>query len=1187
MQRALTSIFLTTLPLATVGCLIPLSTNAQVTPDGTTSTTVNQDGNNFTIEQGDRVGDNLFHSFNEFSVPTLGSAVFNNATDIANIFSRVTGSSISSIDGLLGANGAANLYLINPSGIVFGQNASLNLGGSFFASTADSLLFEGDTEFSTVDPEAAPLLEVSIPIGARFRDNPGEIVNRSFVQNRVGEFVGLEVDSGKNLTLLGGDITLLGGEINFETRNLTARGGNIELGGLSEAGIVGIDSNGTLNYPNDLAKANINLFNGAIIDVASEEGGSINLNARDINLIGGSRIVGGIVATGVDIPNAEAGNININATNDVTLSGVNTATNLNSAIQNNVESEAVGNSGDVNIFARNLLVTNGAQIQTFVRRQNFRGQGLSAGNGNAGDINIDVLDSVTISGISDIVSLGGLETSVPSLLSSSLESGATGKAGAISITSDYLSLNDGGQIINSTSGIGNAGNITFEITNDFNLNGASQTIQLGTPVPASSTIFSNVGAEGEGNGGIINIQAGNLSVTNGAQIQTNVSQGFPEFGLAAGNGNAGNININVDEAVTISGVSEIFNLNGADNSLASLISSSLDIGATGKAGAVSITSDSLALNDGGQIISSTFGIGDAGNITLNTENDINLSGINSTVNINEGISGGIFSTVESGAEGNGGIIDIQAQNLFLKDGGRIETVVRQGFPEFGRTAGNGIAGDININVEEAVGISGVSKILNVNGLDNKSPSLILSALDRGATGQAGGISITSDSLSLNDGGQITASTAGIGDAGNINLDVSKNINLNGTTGFLARGNFFVASSAISSTVEPGGEGNGGVIDIQAENLSLTNGAQIRSDVVQANPQFGLAAGNGIAGDISINVDETVTISDVSQVFELNGIENSFPSLILSSLNFGATDEAGGISITSSSVELNSGGQIDVSSFGNGNGGDITIQANRATLNNGTVSATNTPSQLSDATPRIGGNVNFTIADNIVLSENSQISARASENATGGNVTINTDNGFILAVPNQDNDIIANADDGRGGAINIDTQAIFGLEVRTDNPITNDIDATSGVGGLDGTVDINNPAVDPTTGLIDLPASVGDASDRISQNPCQQGVGSQFIVSGKGGLPPSPTETLGSNEVEVGLVEPLLRQEDEGTRRQEEAKQTREDVVTESVPAMGWVFNDKGEVTLTAYSNTDTARKRSHFPKTTCNIKNPG
>ena len=148
MERSFTSFFLSILPFAIFGCLIPLTAEAQISADGTTSTTVNQNGSDFTIDQGDRIGDNLFHSFNEFSVPTLGSAAFNNAGDIANIFSRVTGSNISSIDGLISANGAANLFLINPNGIIFGENARLDLGGSFFASTADSLLFEGDAEFS-------------------------------------------------------------------------------------------------------------------------------------------------------------------------------------------------------------------------------------------------------------------------------------------------------------------------------------------------------------------------------------------------------------------------------------------------------------------------------------------------------------------------------------------------------------------------------------------------------------------------------------------------------------------------------------------------------------------------------------------------------------------------------------------------------------------------------------------------------------------------------------------------------------------------------------------------------------------------------------------------------------------------------------------------------------------------------
>ncbi|MGK7897428.1 MAG: filamentous hemagglutinin N-terminal domain-containing protein, partial [Xenococcus sp. (in: cyanobacteria)] len=163
---------------------------AQVTPDGTTNTTVNVNSNNFTIEQGDRSGGNLFHSFGDFSIPTDGSASFNNAADIVNIFSRVTGGNISNIDGLLRANGGANLFLLNPAGIIFGEGARLDIGGSFFGSTADSIVFP-DGEFSASDLANPPLLTINAPIGLNLRDNPADIVNRSVVDN-----VGLQVPSG-------------------------------------------------------------------------------------------------------------------------------------------------------------------------------------------------------------------------------------------------------------------------------------------------------------------------------------------------------------------------------------------------------------------------------------------------------------------------------------------------------------------------------------------------------------------------------------------------------------------------------------------------------------------------------------------------------------------------------------------------------------------------------------------------------------------------------------------------------------------------------------------------------------------------------------------------------------------------------------------------------------------------------
>ncbi len=257
-----------------MGGAIALGANcasAQITTDGTlpNNSIITSDGNTTKITGGTQAGSNLFHSFREFSVITGSTVDFNNAVDIQNIISRVTGRSVSNIDGLIRANGRANLFLINPNGIIFGHNASLNIGGSFVASTASSLNFADGTKFSATSGQTAPLLTESIPIGLQFGTNARPIRNQSQASpnnaiNIFGQGVGLQVQQGKTLALIGGDITLEGG-------NLTASGGRIELGSIAGLGVIGlnVDSNNLrLSFPNNVLLANILLTNGARLDLS-------------------------------------------------------------------------------------------------------------------------------------------------------------------------------------------------------------------------------------------------------------------------------------------------------------------------------------------------------------------------------------------------------------------------------------------------------------------------------------------------------------------------------------------------------------------------------------------------------------------------------------------------------------------------------------------------------------------------------------------------------------------------------------------------------------------------------------------------------------------------------------------------------------------------------------------------------
>ncbi|MGL5078093.1 MAG: filamentous hemagglutinin N-terminal domain-containing protein, partial [Waterburya sp.] len=684
--------------ISVLSCLSATTTFAQVIPDNTLDTQVGANGNISEITGGQTRGGNLFHSFQDFSVQTGTEAFFNNANNISNIFSRVTGGSIYQIDGLIRANGSADLFLINPAGIIFGEGAQLDIGGSFLGSTASSILFE-EGEFSATDLDSPPLLTINAPIGLGLPNNPGEIVNRSTVQDSEANSVGLEVVEGNNLSLVGG-------QIKFEGGKATASGGNVELGGLSTAGTIRISEDGSLSFPEDVARADISLRNSAEVDVSGTGGGSISVNARNLDLTASSFFNAGISADSTSI-DAQAGDIVINVTDNLTLD--------ESRIANQVNQDGVGNSGKININTSFLETTNGGIINA-----------STFGQGNAGLIDITASDTISIDGES--------ANGSSSLIGSRVEAGAVGNAEGVNISTDNLTVTGGAYIDASTFGQGNAGLIDIT-ANDITFEGETSN---GFP----SSVFSQVNPGGEGNAEGVNISTANLTLKDGGLVSANTF----------GRGDGGDIKITTSDSILINTGSIDGDSLNASNSRNGVLTQ-VRQGAVGNAGDVIIKTDNLTLANGATIGTGTVAQGNGGAINI-TANDITFWGVNL-----RGEPSSVGSRVERAGVGKAGDVNINTGNFTLTNGGQINAgVVGQGeggdinitaTGDLDVTSGRFNSGIFSVITEKGVGKAGNVNISTENLTVNNGGLISASTFGRG---DGGDIKITtSDSILINTG----------------------------------------------------------------------------------------------------------------------------------------------------------------------------------------------------------------------------------------------------------------------------------------------------------------------------------------------------------------------------------------------------------------------------------------------------
>ncbi|MGB3401550.1 MAG: filamentous hemagglutinin N-terminal domain-containing protein [Microcoleaceae cyanobacterium] len=1204
--------------LATSFCCIfqPLLATAQIIPDNSLGNensivvpNVDINGiNSDRIDGGAIRGSNLFHSFQEFNIDNGRGAYFSNPGNITNILTRVTGNNLSNILGTLGVLGNANLFLINPNGIVFGPNARLDVGGSFFASTADSILFENSVEFAASNPDAPPLLTINIPIGLNFRENPGSIINQAALTttedgNPLRDNNGFLTPQGLNVPQ-NQTLGLIGGNVRFDNGVAISPGSNIEIGGLSEPGIVELNTVGAngntpvLQFPSNIQQANIALTNESQINIRADDGGDININAGNFEMSGGS-----IIRAGIDeflgSPDAQVGIININAQDTVSLTE-------DSFISNVINTDGIGQPGEINVTANSVLISGGS----FLGTQTF-------GQGNAGDINITV-DSLLMTGESLLVTT----------------TFAKGNAGNITIETLQLQITDGAQIVAANFGQGNAGNVTIQASDAVqlvdggifssvteNTTGNAGNITIETPQLQMTDGAQIVAAtEGEGNGGMITVKAGNIDVSGSLFLADGLSVNSGFLAGSRASGNAGTVIIEAqrlrltdgavvtvaadstgDAGTIIVRANDIELADGRDPQNRSLLDASVkpdrreDSGSgTGSGGSVIVEAERLVLRNGGRIEARTAnGIGESGQVSIFATESVELSGIapdggfgaiiltNTTGTADAGDitiitpsfsvrdNSDILTISNVNATGNAGNIRIRAtesveiiglgidgNNASLDsstdgagNGGNITietgrlTIVDGGLRTSAENAASGNAGNISVIASEEVVINDSSLLASTN-----------------STGRGGGITISAERLVFNNASVSTGSFLLVeqnipvgGDAGNINIFASDSVELidsgiaafTDTTGDAGNVNVFASNSVelIDSGIAAFTDttGDAGNVTIQTETLRVLDGSLIF--VSSSLPDQQNTPAGGDAGNVDIFASELVELSD-------SGIFASTDT----------TGNAGNVTFQTDTLRVMSGSRIFVDSDSSGIPGSIDITATSTLLEN--QSFLNANSEAGQ-----GGSVRLQSND-IRLFNGSGIFAIGSESGEtfDGNIEIDAD---LLVLLNR-SAILTNASSPSGGS-NINIQPLD-----DDNVVI--IQSNDSVIFAAGNLTIDSSV---TFQPVDVPeVAVTNPNDLIAQEFCRQRGASAFTITGRGGIAVSPNDKADGNQINVDLVEPVLTQPQNTSQQRSEIDQSLPISSLDIVPARGWIRDENGDIILVSYDPTTTEinRQQRQFPQ---------
>jgi filamentous hemagglutinin family protein len=706
---------------------VPRAASAQhITIDGRLSPAQTLVGPNYTIgaNLGKQVGSNLFHSFGQFSLsntPVPESATFTStgsSAPISNVIGRVTGGNQSSINGaIVSAIPGANLYLINPSGIVFGPHATVNVSGSFHASTADYLKMSDGAKFQATNPDGSTLSAAPpVAFGFMTASPPAITVNGSTLGVPSGQTLGLigggtpaspTAITGATLSAPAGTIHVTSaagtGEVPVDPRNKSALT-------VTNFGPVAVTGGSTLNVSDP-----VNLGSGGSVFIRS---GALTIDASKINADNYGSGPGGMLVLQGDSQVALSSGTSVHAVAQSTGTGA--AVMITTAPSGVVTADTgtvttgsvgMGNAGPLSVATGQLMLTNGASLTSFTLSATAGAGNAGAITVNAGSLSIETngeiasgtfgagnAGSVTVNVAGQLIINGTPESFLTGIASQA--NAGSGAAGTVMVSAGSLSILNNGVISGSTFGTGNAGTVFVDVVGQVTIDGTLANTNFVTGIVAEAALGST------GNAGTITLNAGNLAMVNGGFI-----------GIF-GPGNAGNISVNVADQLSIGGsLSSPFTGIFSDTAIFPGF-----IGQGGTPGNITIKAGSLSIANNGEISAATFGAANGGSVSVNVAGKLTVDGT--------GGSSGILASAEPGSTGNAGNLEITAGSLSVISNGEISS----------STFGPGRGGSVSVAVAGQLTIDGtLSSVTGITGITSTTSE----AFTRGG-GSAGSVVVTAE-----------------------------------------------------------------------------------------------------------------------------------------------------------------------------------------------------------------------------------------------------------------------------------------------------------------------------------------------------------------------------------------------------------------------------------------------------------